>query len=182
MQNSLHFQAAIHRTDLVSPSVAKLLKEWQGQTPVENILVAEIDPAFAGGSDFCEKYNIPTTEGANCVIVESTRGDVSTIAACVAPVDYRISFNSVVRKALNGRRVSLAPLDKVLQETAMEYGSVTPFGLPTGWPILIDERLISLPRVIVGAGLVHAKLSLPGTALAELTNVKVIRELAASAR
>lgn len=180
MRDTLNFEAAINRADLICPSIAKLLHNWYGSTPVEDILVAEIDPAFAGGSDFCRQYNIPTTEGANCVIVESKRGDVSTIAACLAPVDYKIDFNGVVRKELNGRRVSLAPLDKVLNETSMEYGSVTPVGLPTGWPILIDERIISLPRVIVGAGLVRAKLSLPGKALLELPNVKIIKDLAIS--
>lgn len=178
MHDSLHFQSAVNRLDLVSPSIVNLLHHWHGSTPVDEILVAEIDPAFAGGNDFCKQYNIPTTEGANCVIVESTRGDVSTIAACLAPVDYRIDFNGVVRKTLNGRRVSLAPLDKVLKETSMEYGSVTPFGLPLGWPILIDERIISAPRIIIGAGLVCAKLSLPTKALLELPGVKIINNLA----
>ena len=180
MYDSLHFQSAIDRPDLISSSIANLLHHWQGSTPVEEILVAEIDPAFAGGSDFCRRYNVPTTEGANCVIVESTRGDVSTIAACLALVDYRIDFNGIVRKTLNGRRVSLAPLDKVLKETSMEYGSVTPVGLPFGWPILIDERILSIPRIIVGAGLVHAKLSLPGKALLELPGAKIINSLAIS--
>src|SRR5438034_2628296 len=115
MYDSLNFQKALDRLDLISPSIADLLLHWHGPTPVEEILVAEIDPAFAGGNDLCKRYNIPTTEGANCVIVESTRGEMSTTAACLAPVDSRIDFNGIVRKTLNGRRVSLAPLEKTLK-------------------------------------------------------------------
>ena len=176
----LNFQQALNRPDLISPSVAKLLRNWNGSTSVQKFLVAEIDPSAAGGNDFCARYNIPTQEGANCVIIEAVRGETRTLAACLAPVNFKIDFNGVVRKTLNARRVSLAPLDEVLRETAMEYGSVTPVGLPMDWPILIDERIVSESRIIVGSGLVRAKLSLPGKALMELPGAQVINSLAIS--
>jgi prolyl-tRNA editing enzyme YbaK/EbsC (Cys-tRNA(Pro) deacylase) len=82
------------------------------------------------------------------------------------------------KKALNARRVSLAPLDLVLQETQMEYGSITPFGLPAHWPILLDTRLANVPLIIIGSGLVKSKLSLPNQALMSLANVQIIEGLA----
>lgn len=70
---SLHFYPAIERLDLVSPTVASLLKNWQGSVPVEEIWVAEIDPSMSGGKDFCNHYSIPENVGANCVVVEGIR-------------------------------------------------------------------------------------------------------------
>ncbi|HSW87422.1 MAG TPA: YbaK/EbsC family protein [Rhabdochlamydiaceae bacterium] len=174
----MKFEPAIDRTDLVSPSVTTILKNWQGSTPVQEIQVAEIDPAFAGGNDFCMHYGISTDEGANCVIVEGSRGSSITIAACVAPVNYRIDFNGVVRKALNARRVSLASLDKVLELTGMEYGSITPIGLPLEWIILLDQRVLLPPHIVIGSGRLKAKLRLPPKALAELPSARVIENLA----
>lgn len=82
--SKLKFEPAVKRPDLVSSSITDLLKHWTASTPVEEILVAEIDPAFAGGNDFCSHYGISVGEGANCVVVEAVRGDEKTIAACIA--------------------------------------------------------------------------------------------------
>lgn len=173
----MKFVPALERVDLLSATVAEYLQDYLGSVAVENIKVAEIDPTYAGGADLCERYSIPTEEGANCVVVEAVRAGLSQFAVCVIPVNCKIDLNKKVRKILNARKVSLAAKDKVLFETKMEYGSITPVGLPESWPILIDESLIGLPRVIVGSGKLHAKLSLPGKALEELLNAQVINEL-----
>lgn len=174
----LNFHPAISHPELVSPTITTLLKNWNGATPVEEILVSEINPEFMMGEVFSREYNIPPAEGANCLIVEGTRGNKKTYAACLVLVNSRINFKEVVRKQLGAKVVSLAPLDYVLKETQMEYGSITVMGLPSDWPILIDSRLITLPRVIIGGGLTKSKLSLPGKALAEIPNAVVIEGLA----
>jgi prolyl-tRNA editing enzyme YbaK/EbsC (Cys-tRNA(Pro) deacylase) len=178
MSETLQFHIAMGRPDLVAPSVTVLLQSWQGLVPVEDIWVAEIDPAAAGGKDFCERYGVPFDAGANCVIVEATRNENRTFAACLALVNYQMNFNGIIRKTLNARRVSLAPLPHVLQETEMEYGSITPFGLPSHWPILLDAQVIQVPRIVIGSGLIKSKLSLPGKVLAELPGAIVIEGLA----
>ena len=174
----ISFITAIHHPELVSPTITTVLSNWKGATPVEEILVSEINPDFMMGEVFSREYGIPTNEGANSLIVEGTRGSKKIYAACLVPVNSRINFKDIVRKQLNARTVSLAPLDYVLKETQMEYGSITVLGLPLDWPILIDSRLISLPRVIIGSGLVKSKLSLPGKALTEITNAVVLEGLA----
>lgn len=176
--DKLTFQPAIHHPELVSPTITTLLANWSGGTPVEEILVSEINPDFMMGEVFSREYGIPSTERANCLIVEGTRGSKKTYAACLVPVNSRINFKDVVRKQLDARVISLAPLDYVLKETQMEYGSITAIGLPSEWPVLIDSRLATLPRVIIGGGLVKSKLSLPGKALTEIPNAIVIERLA----
>ncbi len=37
--------------------------------------------------------------------------------------------------------VSVAPLEYVLEKTEMEYGSITPIGLPIEWEILVDSLI-----------------------------------------
>ena len=73
MTNALKFVPVLNRLDLVSPSVAACVREWRGSVPVDDLWVAEIDPNFAGGTDFCARYGVKYTEGANCVVVEGKR-------------------------------------------------------------------------------------------------------------
>lgn len=178
MAQVLEFVPILNRIDLVSPSVAECVKNWRGSTPVEDLRVAQIDPSYAGGIEFCAQYGFAHTEGANCVVVEGQRGSTRTIAAVVIPVGYRTDFNSFVRKHLGVRRVSLAPLDYILSQTGMEYGSITPVGLPSVWRILVDSIVANAPRVVIGSGLKHSKLSIPGSALIELEGAEAIEELA----
>ncbi len=176
---ALEFFPAIIRGDLVCDSISEFLNKSKDDAQKEEVEVAEINPAHAGGNDFCREYGIPIEEGANCVIVKATRGSISTIAACVAPVNHRIDFNGVVRKTLNARRVSLLPVEEVLEATGMEYGSITPFGLPADWVILLDSRLLFPIKIVVGAGLLKSKIRLPGKMLADLPNAQVVENLAA---
>jgi len=177
MPDLISFLPAASRLDLVSESVADILATWTGPIPVDEVLVGEIDPDSAGGTDFCAKYGFKHTEGANCVIVEGHRGTTRTLAAVLIPVGYRSDLNGVVRRQLGARQVSLAPLELVLEETKMEYGSITPVGLPSSWPVLIDQVTAAAPRVVIGSGLRRSKLSLPGPALLQLPGAIAIEGL-----
>jgi prolyl-tRNA editing enzyme YbaK/EbsC (Cys-tRNA(Pro) deacylase) len=178
MPDTLHFVPILSRLDLVSTSVAACVTQWRGSVPVDDLWVAEIDPDFAGGTDFCAHYGFKHTEGANCVVVEGQRGSISTRAAVVIPVGCRTDFNSAVRKRLGARRVSLAPVGDTLAETSMEYGSITPVGLPPSWLILVDSVVANAPRVVIGSGLKRSKLSVPGSALLELERAEAVEGLA----
>lgn len=175
MPTSLHFQPAIEHLDLVSPTVAEALRNWKGTTPVEEILVAEINSSFTHSAEFIEHYGFLPTDGANTVVVEAVRGGERNLVACVAQICNRMDLNKAVRKHLGVQRVSLAPKDEVLEKSQMEYGAVNPIGLPEDWSILIEEGVLQVPRIIVGAGLIKAKLSVPTKLLAELPNAQVLK-------
>jgi prolyl-tRNA editing enzyme YbaK/EbsC (Cys-tRNA(Pro) deacylase) len=174
----IEFVPVLSRLDLVSPSVAACVSGWRGSVPVGDLWVAEIDPNFSGGTEFCDRYGFKHTEGANCVVVEGQRGAASTFAAVVVPVGTRTDFNSAVRKRLGARRVSIGSLETVLAETGMEYGSITPVGLPSSWRVLVDAVVASAARVVIGSGLKHSKLSVPGAALLELEGSELVEGLA----
>lgn len=177
MFEQLQLEPVLYRPDLVPLSVINLLKAWRGSVPASEVLVAPIDAEFAGSAEFCEKYQVPSELGANCVVVEAVRGESRFLVACLVPINTRADLNKTVRKLLDVRRVSFAPLEEVLQVTGMEYGGITPVGLPNGFRILIDARLVALEKLIIGGGYRKSKLLVPGQLLAELPNAQVVESL-----
>ncbi|HEU5108460.1 MAG TPA: YbaK/EbsC family protein, partial [Micromonosporaceae bacterium] len=90
----------------------------------------------------------------------------------------RADVNGVVRRRLDVRKASFAPMTEAVQLTGMEYGGITPIGLPKDWPVLVDARVAAAPHVIIGSGVRHSKIALPGPALALLPHAEVVSDLA----
>jgi len=78
--------------------------------------------------------------------------------------------------------VRLGRVDDAVAATGMEYGGITPIGLPGDWRVLIDARVAAAPRVVVGSGVRRSKLTLPGSLLGQLPGATVIEGLAQLAR
>lgn len=174
---SLEFKLVIDNKNLVPSVIYNAVKELNINDQKE-ILVAEIDPNYAGGLDLCNKYNIDLKLGANCLIAEGIRKDQKTIVALLVPVGYKYDMNKTVRKALDARMVSASPLDFVLKETKMEYGSITPIGLPKDWLIFVDPLVLKNEQVIIGGGLKTSKISIPTSILLKLPNIQILEGLA----
>ncbi|OGG48935.1 hypothetical protein A3G63_03410 [Candidatus Kaiserbacteria bacterium RIFCSPLOWO2_12_FULL_52_8] len=172
MTAALEFKPISDNPELVSVSVL------QAVLPDSDILVAEIDPQYMNGLALSEHYGVAADDGVNCVIVRGKRGEMRTTAAVLVPVGYRADLNGIVCEKLNAKKVSMAPLEDVLQETGMEYGSITPIGLPSTWKILIDSRLMEKEKVIVGGGKQISKLLVPTEVFKTLPNVEIITNLA----
>ncbi len=62
----------------------------------------------------------------------------------------------------------------------MEYGGITPIGLPAAWPVLVDQAVADAGLVVIGSGIRASKLLLDGAELAKLPNATVL-ELASPA-
>lgn len=168
---------ARRRSDLLAPPVAAAVAAWSGPVPVGELRVAEIDPSVADTAAFCERYGVALEESANCVIVSARRAGEIRLAACIVLATTRIDVNGLVRRHLGARRTSFAAPDVAIGETGMEYGGITPIGLPPGWPILVDAAVARSPRVVVGSGLRRSKLVLPGAALAGLPGAEILEGL-----
>jgi prolyl-tRNA editing enzyme YbaK/EbsC (Cys-tRNA(Pro) deacylase) len=141
-------------------------------------LVAVIDPDLADTAAFCEAYAVEPAQSANCVVVAAKRGGETRFAACVALATTRVDVNGFVRRHLDARKVSFAPMDTAVAETSMEYGGITPFGLPPEWPVLVDAAVVAAPHVVVGSGIRASKLVVAGAALAGLPTAEVLEGLA----
>ena len=58
--------------------------------------------------------------------------------------------------------------------TGMEYGGITPVGLPDGWPILVDEAVAALDWILIGSGIRGSKIIISGAAAADLPGAEVL--------
>lgn len=162
---------AAQRPDLLAAPVAAALDGLAGQ---DGVGVAEIDPELADTAAFCERYQVSPAESANCVVVTGKRDGQSRFAACVVLATTRADVNGLARRRLDVRKASFAATELAVAETGMEYGGITPIGLPSGWPVLIDAAVAAAPRVVIGSGVRRSKLTLPGAVLAGLPGAEVL--------
>jgi prolyl-tRNA editing enzyme YbaK/EbsC (Cys-tRNA(Pro) deacylase) len=93
----------------------------------------------------------------------------------------RANVNGLVRQHLGARKASFGSVDVVTSLTGMEYGGITPVGLPAGWHVLVDDLVAKSPSVVIGAGIRGAKLWLPGGLLAELPGGEILPGLGVEA-
>ncbi|GAB7102764.1 YbaK/EbsC family protein [Streptomyces phaeofaciens JCM 4814] len=163
--------------ELTAP-VADAVRHWSGGVPADQIVYVDTDPRWADTAVFVEHYGRELLErSANCVVVAGKRGGESTLAACVVLSTTRVDVNGVVRRQLGARKASFAAMDTAVGETGMEYGGITPVGLPAAWPVLVDSAVVDLPYVLVGSGRRRGKLLVPGKAFAELPGAVVLEGL-----
>jgi prolyl-tRNA editing enzyme YbaK/EbsC (Cys-tRNA(Pro) deacylase) len=87
----------------------------------------------------------------------------------------RADVNGVIRRELDVRKCSFAPMDEAVALTGMEYGGITPIGLPEDWPILVDDAVVEAGDVVVGSGLRGSKILLPAAELLTLPNARQLR-------
>ena len=167
----LTYQPALSRPDLLAPPVAAALDElpWADQ-----VQVAAIDPTLSDTAQFCAAYGIALEESVNCVVIAAKRGGDVTYAACMVAATTRANVNGLVRQHLGARKASFGAVDVVTSLTGMEYGGITPVGLPADWRILVDDLVAKMPSVVIGAGIRGAKLRLPGGLLAELPGAEIL--------
>lgn len=170
----LDLSPAEDRTDLLAAPTAAALSHLDGF----DVSVAPIDATLADTAAFCEVYEWSLGDSANCVIIAGKRGDNVRMAACMVLATTRADVNGVARRRLDARKASFAPMDEAVELTGMEYGGITPVGLPSDWPIFVDARVVERQRVVIGSGIRGSKLILPGKALAALPGAEVIEGLA----
>ena len=174
---NLTAQPALQHPELLAAPVARALERRSAEW-AENVGVAEIDPALADTTEFCARYGVELDASANCVVIRGRLGGEMRFAACMVLATTRADVNGVVRRRLDARTASFAPMDEAVALSGMEYGGITPIGLPADWPILIDAAVARAAEVVIGSGIRRSKLFLPGTSLASLPNAEVIEGLA----
>ncbi|OGI73877.1 hypothetical protein A2740_00355 [Candidatus Nomurabacteria bacterium RIFCSPHIGHO2_01_FULL_43_16] len=171
---TLEIVSASENPDLLAPPVRDFVLALGNGGEIG---VAEINPQFSDTAAFCENYKINPKEAANCVVLEAKRGDKTWFAACVVPGSARADINGLGRRTLNARRASFAPMERVVEETKMEYGAITPVGLPENWPILIDKAVFDSEYVVIGSGIRKSKLIVSGKFLVGLPNAQILKGL-----
>src|SRR4051795_8533301 len=166
---TLSWLPAREHLDLLGEPVAAALAGLAGPA-----WVAEIDDEAADTAAFTDVYGVPAAASANCVVVAARRAGQTTLAACLVLATARADVNGLVRRHLGARKASFAPQDVAVAETGMAYGGITPVGLPSAWPVLVDAAGAAADFVVIGSGIRGSKLAVPGPVLASLPSAEVL--------
>jgi prolyl-tRNA editing enzyme YbaK/EbsC (Cys-tRNA(Pro) deacylase) len=169
---SLTWVPAALRPELLGAPVAAALPALSGE-----VWVAEIDDDLADTAAFTDAYGVPPEASANCVVVAARRAGQTTLAACVVLATTRADVNGLVRRHLDARKASFAPQDVAVAESGMAYGGITPVGLPSDWPVLVDAAVAAAAWVVIGSGTRGSKLAVPGSVVAALPAAVVLEGL-----
>jgi prolyl-tRNA editing enzyme YbaK/EbsC (Cys-tRNA(Pro) deacylase) len=165
----LDWQRLHDRLDLVASAVAA--PSWR----LPGARAAAITPELADTAAFCESYDVAPQNSANCVVVVGRRGGETRYAAVMVLATMRADVNGVIRRELDVRKCSFAAMDEAVALTGMEYGGITPIGLPADWPILVDDAVVAAGDVVIGSGLRRSKILLPAAELLGLPNARQLR-------
>ena len=84
-----------------------------------------------------------------------------------------------IRRRLDARKASFAPMDFAVEATGMEYGGITPVGAPPGWPIWVDGAVADAAGwLCIGSGIRGSKLFLSAADLLALPAAQRVDDLA----
>jgi len=169
---TLSWSPAGEHLDLLGAPVAAAVPGLAGPA-----WVAAIDDDAADTAAFTEAYSVPLAASANCVVVAARRAGETTLAACVVLATTRADVNGLVRRHLGARKASFAPQDVAVAESGMAFGGISPIGLPSSWPVLVDAAVAASELVVVGSGTRGSKLAVPGAVLAALPGAEVLEGL-----
>ncbi|MDR1767118.1 MAG: hypothetical protein LBR32_01580 [Propionibacteriaceae bacterium] len=168
MFSDLHPVPAGERPDLLAPATAAALRH------VPQALVFEIDPALSDTDALCEATGLPANVMGNAVLVMGKReGQVRRCCAMVL-ADRRVDVNGLVKRRLDVRKASFAPMDVAVEASGMEYGGITPVGLGEDWPVWLDETIAEVEWLCIGSGVRRSKLVLPGKSLLDLPHSELV--------
>jgi len=193
---SLTWLRAVDHPELLAPTTLAALARWVAADPTvaDRVSVAEIDPGLADTAALTAAYDLPPAASANCVIIGGRRAGDERTAAAVVLATTKADVNNVIRRLLDVRKASFLATELATASSGMEYGGITPIGLPVTWRVLIDSRVVAVGAsgperespeggsgrgvVIIGSGLRRSKVALAGSLLAELPGAEVVADLA----
>ncbi len=170
----------LDRPELLGPPVLAAVERLvaEGTVAGDAILSAPIDGDLSDTSASIDAYGIAPEQAANCVVVSGKREGTERIAALVVLASTRADVNGVVKRLLDVRKCSFLGREDAVARTGMEFGGISPIGLPAEWRVLVDARVAAAGPVIIGSGIRPSKVALDGAVLAGLAGVEVVDGLA----
>ncbi|HET9061527.1 MAG TPA: YbaK/EbsC family protein [Acidimicrobiales bacterium] len=145
---------------------------------LDEVGVVEIDPEVSDTAATQATFGLEANMLANCVVVGGKREGQERIAACMVLSGTRADVNNTVKRLLDVRKASFLPMERAVELTGMEYGGITPIGLPSEWPVLVDSRVPAAGVVVIGSGVRQSKLLCPGELLTRLPLARLVEGLA----
>ncbi|MBD3689824.1 YbaK/EbsC family protein [Nanchangia anserum] len=176
---SLIPQPAISSLEILAEPVAAAVSTLVASRPEfgDQILAVSIDPQVADTEAMTEAFGMDLALSSNCILVSGKRQGVERVAACVVRATTRADVNHVIKKRLEVRKASFWPTERAVEASGMEYGGITPIGIPSNWRLFIDSRC-TRGWSCIGSGLRGSKLFVTGEVLSALPGAEIVDGLA----
>lgn len=168
----------------ISPAAEHL--DWMAAPTADAIglipeaLIFAIDPADADTATLTSKLDLPLAASGNAVLITGFRQGEARHCCAMTPATRRVDVNHTVKAKLDVRKCSFAAMDEAVAVSGMEYGGITPIGLPVDWPVWLDAHLADLDWVLIGSGIRSSKLIVPGAGLLRLPGAQLVDDLTVS--
>ena len=175
---------ALDHPELLASPVAEALQALEHTHPdlADQARVCAIAPSLSDTDALNEHFRLDPDATGNCVLVAGKRAGERRVAACVVRASDFADVNHVVKKLLDVHKASFLPMEQAVELSGMEYGGITPVGLPTSWRLLVDAQVAARQTVLIGSGVRASKLLVPGALLAALETAEVIQGLGIAPR
>jgi prolyl-tRNA editing enzyme YbaK/EbsC (Cys-tRNA(Pro) deacylase) len=173
----MHFYNIDVSKDLISSdAIGEYLPPHVAATLVgKEVIVFSVPADASDTADSSARFGIPLEDCANTIVLRYKKDAAEHFAAVVTLASYRLDINGAVRLALGAKRISFASREVATEQSAMQFGGITAFGLPPHWRVLIDDRVMCRQQIVMGAGVRTAKLVLRPSTLAELHGVEIAK-------
>jgi len=165
----------LQKLDIIAPDQigAHLPAHVAASIEGRDIVVFSVTDDASDTADFSARYGFPMEDCANTIVVKYKKDGGEHLAAIVTLGSLRLDVNGAVKAVLGAKRISFAQREIATQESAMEFGGITAFGLPASWRILVDAAVMQRQQVVMGAGVRAAKLLLAPSVLEQVERVEV---------
>ena len=176
---SLEPRPALDHLDVLAPPVAAALtaRAERGVATASSALVVAIDPELADTETMTREFGMDLALSSNCILVAGKRAGEERVAACVVRATTNADVNHVVKKRIDVRKASFLPVERAVEMSGMEYGGITPVGLPEDWRLFVDDAVAERATVLIGSGVRHSKLLVPGALLVALPGAERVENL-----
>ena len=167
---------AIDHPELLAPSTHAALAAWVEASPevADLVSAAAVDPDLSDTGTLSQAHGLPLELSINCVLVAGRREGVERTAAAAVRASTRADVNGLVKKMLDVRKASFVPTERAVADTGMEYGGITPLGLPASWRVLVDDDALRGFPVMLGSGVRRGKILLEAETFARMPGIEVV--------
>jgi len=169
--DKLNLLPASEHPEMMAPSTAAAI------ALIPEALTFAIDPDDADTATLTSKLDLPLTASGNAVLITGFRAGEPRHCCCMTPADRRVDVNHTVKQTLDVRKCSFASMDEAVSASGMEYGGITPIGLPIDWPVWLDSYLADVDWILIGSGIRASKLIVPGASLLRLPGARLVDAL-----
>ena len=142
----------------------------QGEVSYKLHRHADLEQTIRSPKDFAAALGYDLERITKAVFLTSRKGDCHAIALC--SMTHKLNLPAIAQ-ALETNRMTMAKPDQLAEIIGYPPMGVSPIGVDPV-PVFIDETLMELPTILIGAGEVGVEVEIEPTVLADLIKARTM--------